>query len=105
MQYRKCVALFAALLVGFAVVAVDAASVSSIAIVSPADSGALRGIDSTFTVRAKILDFDDNNNLEVVFYLVTATDSTVVADNSNSTVNFGSLDQASVVNLGRKKSL
>ena len=63
MQYRKCVALFAAMLVGFGVVATDAATVSSVTIVSPADSGALRGIDSTFTVRAKLLDFTPNDSL------------------------------------------
>jgi hypothetical protein len=80
MQYRKYVALFTAMLVGFGVVASDAATVSSIAIVSPADSGALRGIDSTFTVQAKLLDFTANDSLEVIFYLVTANDSTVVGD-------------------------
>ena len=80
MQYRKYVALFTAMLVGFGVVASDAASVSSITIVSPADSGALRGIDSTFTVQAKLLDFTANDSLEVIFYLVTANDSTVVGD-------------------------
>ena len=84
MQYRKYVALFAATLVGFGVAAVDAATVNSIAIVSPADSGALRGIDSTFTVRAKVLDFSPNDSLEVIFYLVTANDSTVVADGVNA---------------------
>ena len=57
MQYRKCVALFTAMLVGFGVVATDAATVISVTVTSPSDSGALRGIDSTFTVQAKILDF------------------------------------------------
>jgi hypothetical protein len=89
MQYRKCVALFAAMLVGFGVVAVDAATVNSVTIVSPADSGALRGIDSTFTVRAKILDFTPNDSLEVIFYLVTSNDSTVVADSLNLHANSG----------------
>ena len=83
MQYRKCVALFAAMLVGFGVVAVDAATVHSITIVSPSDSGALRGIDSTFTVQAKVLDFTPNDSLEVIFYLLTANDSTVVSDVQN----------------------
>ena len=84
MQYRKCVALFAAMLVGFGVVAVDAATVNSITIVSPSDSGALRGIDSTFQVQAKVLDFTPNDSLEVIFYLVTTNDSTVVADSLNT---------------------
>jgi|SaaInl4_150m_RNA_FD_contig_101_98338_length_6634_multi_13_in_0_out_0_1 hypothetical protein len=93
MQYRKCVALFAAMLVGFGVVATDAATVSSVTIVSPSDSGALRGIDSTFTVRAKVLDFTPNDSLEVIFYLVTGNDSTVVADGQNS----GGLNLATVI--------
>ncbi len=83
MLYRKYVALFTAMLVGFGVVATDAATVSSVTILSPADSGALRGIDSTFSVQAKLLDFTVNDSLEVIFYLVTGTDSTVVADGQN----------------------
>jgi hypothetical protein len=83
MQYRKCVALFAALLVGIGVTTADAATVSSVTVLSPADSGALRGIDSTFSVRAKLLDFTPNDSLEVIFYLVTSNDSTVVADSTN----------------------
>ena len=76
MKFRKCVALLAATLVGFGVVATDAATVSSITITSPSDSGALRGIDSTFTVQAKLLDFTPADSLEVIFYLVTTNDST-----------------------------
>ncbi len=83
MHYRKYVALFTAMLVGFGVVATDAATVSSVTILSPADSGALRGIDSTFSVQAKLLDFTVNDSLEVIFYLVTGTDSTVVTDGQN----------------------
>ncbi len=83
MLYRKYVALFTAMLVGFGVVATDAATVSSVTILSPADSGALRGIDSTFSVQAKLLDFTVNDSLEVIFYLVTGTDSTVVTDGQN----------------------
>lgn len=103
MQYRKCVALFAAMLVGFGVVAVDAATVNSVTIVSPADSGALRGIDSTFTVRAKVLDFTPNDSLEVIFYLVTSTDSSVVADANATTTTFGSKAQSSVIERSLKK--
>jgi len=84
MKFRKCVALFAATLVGFGVVASDAATVTSVTITSPADSGALRGIDSTFTVQAKLLDFTPEDSLEVIFYLVTSNDSTVVADGINT---------------------
>jgi len=97
MQYRKCVALFAAMLVGFGVVATDAATVSSVTIVSPADSGALRGIDSTFTVQAKLLDFTPNDSLEVIFYLVAATDSSVLVDANASAINFGAQAQSSVI--------
>jgi hypothetical protein len=96
MQYRKCVALFTAILVGFGVVAVDAASVNSVTIISPADSGTLRGIDSTFQVQAKLLDFTPNDSLEVIFYLVTTNDSTVVADSQNL-VSAGSRALASVI--------
>ncbi|SVC31820.1 uncharacterized protein METZ01_LOCUS284674, partial [marine metagenome] len=84
MKFSKCVALFAATLVGFGVVASDAAMVTSVKILSPADSGALRGIDSTFSVEAKILDFTPADSLEVIFYLVTSNDSTVVADGVNT---------------------
>ncbi|MFP6642033.1 MAG: hypothetical protein VCF24_00520, partial [Candidatus Latescibacterota bacterium] len=93
MKFRKCVALFAATLVGFGVVASDAATVSSITILSPADSGALRGIDSTFSVQAKLLDFTPHDSLEVIFYLVTSNDSTVVADG----VNAGGRELASII--------
>jgi hypothetical protein len=93
MKFRKCVALFAATLVGFGVVASDAATVTSITITSPADSGALRGIDSTFSVQAKVLDFTPEDSLEVIFYLVTSNDSTVVADG----INTGSRPFASVI--------
>ena len=104
MQYRKCVALFAAMLVGFGVVATDAATVSSVTIVSPADSGALRGIDSTFTVQAKLLDFTPNDSLEVIFYLVAATDSSVLADVNASTVNFGPKSAASVIEQSLRRN-
>jgi hypothetical protein len=44
MQYRKCIALFAAALVGFGVIAADAAVITGVKITSP-DSGVVLGIE------------------------------------------------------------
>jgi len=81
MQYRKCIALLAVVLVGFGVVAVDnasAATVQSITISTPADSGALRGIDSTFVVTVEAHDFYSIDRLECVVYLITGNSETSV---------------------------
>ena len=84
MQYRKCIALLAVVLVGFGVVAVDdasAATVTSVTVTAPADSGALRGIDSTFVVTVVTNDWSPITRLECVVYLITGNSATsVVAD-------------------------
>ena len=96
MQYRKCIALFAAALVGFGVIAADAQStVQSVTISSP-DSGAVKGIDSTFTVVAVVEDFTTETSDGILFYLFVGNDSTVVADtdanDSDTALNGTELD-------------
>ncbi|MEC8991213.1 MAG: hypothetical protein VX656_08210, partial [Candidatus Latescibacterota bacterium] len=96
MQYRKCIALFAAVLVGFGVIAADAQStVSSVTISSP-DSGAVRGIDSTFVAVATVEDFTTETSDGILFYLFVGNDSTVVADtdanDSDTALNGSELD-------------
>ena len=83
MQYRKCIALFAAALVGLGVITADAQSiVTSVTITSPTDSGAVRGIDSTFVATAVVEDFTSDTSDGVLFYLFVGNDSTVVADST-----------------------
>ena len=81
MQYRKCIALFAAALVGFGVITADAQSiVTSVTVTAPTDSGAVRGIDSTFVATAVVEDFTSSTTDGVIFYLFVGNDSTVVLD-------------------------
>ena len=99
---KKCFVLLAALLVGVLGSRVDAATIHSVTMTAPADSGAIRGIDSSFVVTTKVIDFTPVDSLEVVMYLAV-NDSTVVADGA-STTDFGSLDQASVILIGQSKN-
>ena len=63
MKGSKYLLLLAAFMVGFGLVGgAQAATVSSIAVTSP-DSGAIRGIDSTFVVTAKVLDLSPVDSL------------------------------------------
>ncbi|MBD06084.1 MAG: hypothetical protein CME24_17245, partial [Gemmatimonadetes bacterium] len=80
MQYRKCIALFAAVLVGFGVIAADAQSIVSSVTISSPDSGAVRGIDSSFVAVATVEDFTTETSDGILFYLFVGNDSTVVAD-------------------------
>lgn len=90
MQYRKCVALLTALLVGIGVGTANAATVSSVAVTTPADSGAILGIDSVFVVQAKVVDFTTNDSLEIYLYLTkSGTDSLVIADTTGKATTFG----------------
>ena len=106
MQLRKCLTLLAVLLVGFGVVAVDdanAAAIASVTITAPSDSGALRGIDSTFTVVVKVRDYTPIDSLECVIYLTTSTDCTVVVDAhvDKGAVTYGALNEVSVIVIAR----
>jgi hypothetical protein len=98
---KKCFVLLAALLVGVLGSGVDAATINSVTMTTPADSGAIRGIDSSFVVTTKVIDFTPVDSLEVVMYLAV-NDSTVVADAASAT-DFGSLDQVSVILIGQSK--
>ncbi|MBI2504702.1 MAG: T9SS type A sorting domain-containing protein [Candidatus Latescibacteria bacterium] len=100
---KKCFVLLAALLIGALGSRVDAASIHSVTVTTPADSGALRGIDSSFVVTTRVIDFTPVDSLEVVMYLAV-NDSTVVGDLAAGT-DFGSLDQASVVLIGQNKNI
>ena len=97
MKGSKYLLLLVAFMVGFGLVGgAQAATVSSIAVTSP-DSGAIRGIDSTFVVTAKVIDLSPVDSLEVIMYLATTTDSTVVADTLNQSITWGGQNQASVI--------
>jgi len=104
MQYRKCIALLAVVLVGFGVVAVDnasAATVQSITISTPADSGALRGIDSTFVVTVEAHDFYSIDRLECVIYLITGNDAaTVVMDDAGQVYSSAASRSLATVGAG-----
>jgi hypothetical protein len=92
MQYRKCIALFAAALVGFGVIAADAATVSAVTITS-ADSGDVLGIDSTFTVTAVVSDYSPNAGDAAIFYLYSGVNNTAVADIASAiTINGQDVD-------------
>lgn len=100
---KKCFVLLAALLVGVLGSGVDAATIHSVTMTTPADSGAIRGIDSSFVVTTKVIDFTPVDSLEVVMYLAV-NDSTVVADGGATPTTFGSLSQASVILIGQNKN-
>jgi len=104
MKGRKCLLLLAACLVGFGLVGnVDAASIDVLEITSP-DSGAVKGIDGTFLVTAKVIDFSPVDSLEIIMYLRTETaDSIVVADTLNQSVEWGGLAQHTVVLIAQGK--
>ena len=105
MKGSKYLLLLATFMVGFGLVGVaDAATVKSIAVTSP-DSGAIKGIDSTFVITAKVLDLSPVDSLEVIMYLTTSSDSIVVADNLNNAVTWGGLNQMTVVNIARNRAI
>jgi len=92
MPYRKCIALFAAALVGFGVIAADAATVTAVTITS-ADSGDVLGIDSTFTVTAVVEDFTPAAGDAAIFYLYSGVNNTAVADIASAiTINGQDVD-------------
>ena len=105
MKGSKYLLLLATFMVGFGLVgAADAATVKSIAVTSP-DSGAIKGIDSTFVITAKVLDLSPVDSLEVVMYLTTSSDSIVVADTLSNAIEWGGLGQASVITIARDRPL
>lgn len=101
---KKWFVLLAALLVGALGSRVEAATVHSVTVTAPADSGALRGIDSTFVVTTRLIDFTQQDSLEVIMYLATTTDSAVVADTTNASVTFGAIPQNTVIKRGLRKT-
>jgi hypothetical protein len=101
MKGSKYLLLLASFMVGFGLVGVaDAAVVNSIAVTSP-DSGAIKGIDSTFVVTARVIDLSAEDSLEVVMYLATTSDSVVVGDTNNAAVEWGGLQQQTVITIAR----
>jgi len=104
MKGSKYLLLLATFMVGFGLAGVaNAAIVNSIAITSP-DSGAIKGIDSTFVVTAKIFDITPVDSLEVIMYLTTSSDSIVVADTLNQSITWGSLKQYTVIHIARDRN-
>ena len=105
MKGSKYLLLLATFMVGFGLVgAADAATVKSIAVTSP-DSGAIKGIDSTFVITAKVLDLSPVDSLEVIMYLTTSSDSIVVADTTDHLVTWGGLNQMTVINIARNRAI
>ena len=93
-MYKGCryFLLLAAFIVGLGVLGganeVEAAQVTEVRIITPADSGAVRGIDSLIVAEVDIFDVPTSPNLTVAMWLVTATDSTVVTENTSVLVNY-----------------
>jgi hypothetical protein len=84
MKGSKRLLLLAALLVGFGVTtSSDAATIQSVQITKP-DSGALKGIDSTFVVTATVFDLSPYDSLGIYMYLTSGNDSTVVVDTTGT---------------------
>jgi hypothetical protein len=91
------VRFLAALLVGFGLVGgANAATISTLEVTSP-DSGAIRGIDSVFVVTAKVIDITRTDSLEIIMYLASGNDSTVVSDTLNTGTTWGGKSQSQVV--------
>ena len=80
MQRWNCVALFAALAIGFGAVQAQAAKVNSVT-VSPAN-GATVGIGMKFTVTAVVQDFTPSSQDAVLLYLNVQGDSTTVVSDA-----------------------
>ena len=94
--------LLAAFIVGLGLVTgvenANAASVTSVTISTPSDSGALRGIDSVFVATATVFDVSVPDSLAVIMYLVTTNDTTVVTEAAaQNNGNFGAQTQLSVI--------
>ena len=97
MKGSKCLRFLAALLVGFGLVGgANAATISTLEVTSP-DSGAIRGIDSVFVVTAKVIDITRTDSLEIIMYLASGNDSTVVSDTLNTGTTWGGKSQSQVV--------
>jgi hypothetical protein len=97
MKGSKCLLLLAAILVGFGLVGrSDAATISTLEVTSP-DSGAIKGIDSLFVVTAKVIDITRTDSLELIMYLASGNDSTVVSDTLNQSTTWGGKSQINVV--------
>ena len=97
MKGSKCLLLLAAFLVGFGLVGrSDAATISTLEVTSP-DSGAIRGIDSLFVVTAKVIDITRTDSLEIIMYLASGNDSTVVSDTLNQSTTWGGKSQSNVI--------
>ena len=89
----------AAFLVGFGLVgSSEAATISKLEVTTP-DSGAIKGIDSTFVVTARVIDITKTDSLELSMYLAAGNDSTVVSDTLNQSVLWGGLKQGSVIRM------
>ncbi len=97
MKGSKCLLLLAAFLVGFGLVGrSDAATISTLEVTSP-DSGAIKGIDSLFVVTAKVIDITRTDSLEIIMYLASGNDSTVVSDTLNQSTQWGGKSQSQVI--------
>ncbi|MFT5377324.1 MAG: hypothetical protein ACI906_004162, partial [Candidatus Latescibacterota bacterium] len=97
MKGSKCLRFLAALLVGFGLVGgANAATISTLEVTSP-DSGAIRGIDSVFVVTAKVIDITRTDSLEIIMYLASGNDSTVVSDTLNTGTTWGTKSQSQVI--------
>ncbi|MFT5086103.1 MAG: hypothetical protein ACI8PG_000450, partial [Planctomycetota bacterium] len=97
MKGKSYVLFLAALLVGFGLVGgANAATISTLEVTSP-DSGAIRGIDSVFVVTAKVIDITRTDSLEIIMYLASGNDSTVVSDTLNTGTTWGTKSQSQVI--------
>lgn len=97
MKGKSYVLFLAALLVGFGLVGgAQAATISTLEVTSP-DSGAIRGIDSVFVVTAKVIDITRTDSLEIIMYLASGNDSTVVSDTLNQGTQWGGKSQSQVI--------
>ena len=94
MQRWNCVALFAALAIGFGAATAHAdATVESVVV--KLDSGAVVGIGQEFEVTAVIRDFTPHDNDAVIFYLTQADSTGAVRDSTETDVEFLTGDDAS----------
>jgi hypothetical protein len=79
--------LLAVVLVGAGLgTAWGAPQLHSVSVISP-DSGVVRGIDSAFVAQIKVINIGSSDSLQVVAWLVTSTDSTVVGDSTAVTAD------------------
>ncbi|MGB1891004.1 MAG: hypothetical protein ACPHSD_05040, partial [Candidatus Latescibacterota bacterium] len=101
MKGSKCLLLLATLFVGLGSVATTHAvnsTVKSLTITSP-DSGAVKGIDSTFVVTATVTDYSASDSLEIYMYLTTAGSTTAVVQDANGTDHIAAIQGLSGATL------